>query len=67
MNKLRFVPQVIEITNDGRMRRTMRRPLPSGRMSRAHALSFAIAMGVGGVSLLAYKVGLPLIACILKD
>ncbi|GAQ88088.1 Heme A farnesyltransferase [Klebsormidium nitens] len=47
--------QVIEISNDGRMRRTMRRPLPSGRMSRAHALSFAITMGVGGVSLLASK------------
>jgi heme O synthase-like polyprenyltransferase len=48
--------QVIEVVNDGQMKRTMRRPLPSGRMSRAHALSFAIAMGVGGVSLLAYKV-----------
>lgn len=48
--------QIMEVKNDSVMKRTMRRPLPSGRLSRAHALAWAIGMGVSGVSLLAYQV-----------
>jgi protoheme IX farnesyltransferase len=47
--------QIMEIANDSRMKRTMRRPLPSGRMSVPHALAFAVTMGVGGVLTLAYQ------------
>eukprot|EP00887_Chlorella_sp_A99_P002564 scaffold6.g2564.t1 len=47
--------QIYEVVNDGRMRRTAARPLPSGRMGRAHALAFAVAVGAGGVWLLAEK------------
>jgi heme O synthase-like polyprenyltransferase len=48
--------QVYEKVNDGMMKRTMNRPLPTGRVSRAHALAFAALAGVGGVWLLAEKV-----------
>lgn len=48
--------QVYEKVNDSLMKRTMNRPLPTGRMSRAHALAFAAIAGVGGVWLLAEKV-----------
>ena len=41
--------QVYEVLNDGRMRRTASRPLPSGRMSRTHALVFAAVTGASGV------------------
>ena len=47
--------QIMEIANDARMKRTMRRPLPSGRMGVLHATAFAVTAGVGGVMLLAYK------------
>ncbi|KAG0626221.1 hypothetical protein M758_2G112000 [Ceratodon purpureus] len=47
--------QIMEISNDSRMKRTMRRPLPSGRMSSPHAVAFAVTMGVGGVAMLAYQ------------
>lgn len=47
--------QIMEIANDSRMKRTMRRPLPSGRMSLPHAVAFAVTMGVGGVAALAYQ------------
>jgi protoheme IX farnesyltransferase len=47
--------QIMEDANDSRMKRTMRRPLPSGRMSLPHAVAFAVAMGVGGVATLAYQ------------
>jgi protoheme IX farnesyltransferase len=47
--------QIMEVANDSRMKRTMRRPLPSGRMSLPHAVAFAVAMGVGGVATLAYQ------------
>lgn len=48
--------QVYEKVNDGLMKRTMNRPLPTGRVSRPHALAFAAACGIGGVWLLAEKV-----------
>jgi len=47
--------QAYEIINDGRMRRTLNRPLPARRMSRAHALTFAAITGAGGVWLLLEK------------
>lgn len=50
--------QVIEVKNDALMTRTMLRPLPSGRMTRSHALVFAIVTGIMGVGVLAYKVGI---------
>lgn len=49
--------QVYEKVNDGLMKRTMNRPLPTGRVSRLHGLAFAAACGLGGVWLLAEKVG----------
>lgn len=45
--------QIYEIRNDSVMNRTRTRPLPSGRLSRAHAAGFAAATAIGGVSLLA--------------
>jgi len=48
--------QVIEVPRDARMARTARRPLPSGRMSRQHALGFAAVAGLGGVGSLAMLV-----------
>lgn len=48
--------QAYEKVNDGLMKRTMNRPLPTGRLSRAHALAFAATCGIGGVWLLAEKV-----------
>lgn len=47
--------QIMEIASDSRMKRTMRRPLPLGRMSVLHAVAFAVTMGVGGVVILACK------------
>ena len=38
------------------MARTARRPLPSGRMSREHALAFATTAGLTGVGSLALLV-----------
>lgn len=48
--------QVYEVVNDGQMKRTAVRPLPSGRMGRPHALAFALLAGAGGVWLLLEKV-----------
>jgi heme O synthase-like polyprenyltransferase len=48
--------QVFEIKNDAKMKRTMRRPLPSGRISPAHAAMWATSVGVAGTALLAWKV-----------
>ncbi|EFN55266.1 hypothetical protein CHLNCDRAFT_23545 [Chlorella variabilis] len=50
--------QVYERVNDGLMKRTMNRPLPTGRMSVRHALAFAALAGAGGVWLLADKTNL---------
>jgi protoheme IX farnesyltransferase len=45
--------QIIETRNDASMNRTCRRPLPSGRISREHAIGWASAAGVAGVGTLA--------------
>ncbi|KAH9621635.1 hypothetical protein KSS87_014781 [Heliosperma pusillum] len=47
--------QVFEVKNDALMKRTMQRPLPSGRMTVSHAVSWASSMGVLGTGLLACK------------
>lgn len=40
--------EVLEARVDARMRRTASRPLPSGRMSMAHAITVGLALTVGG-------------------
>lgn len=40
--------EVLEANVDARMRRTATRPLPSGRMSRAHAITVGLALTLGG-------------------
>jgi len=40
--------EVMEASVDGRMRRTASRPLPSGRMLRAHAITAGLALTLGG-------------------
>ncbi|KAL9262513.1 Protoheme IX farnesyltransferase, mitochondrial-like protein [Drosera capensis] len=47
--------QVFEVKNDAKMKRTQNRPLPSGRISVSHALTWASAVGIVGTSLLASK------------
>ncbi|XP_062212389.1 protoheme IX farnesyltransferase, mitochondrial-like isoform X2 [Phragmites australis] len=47
--------QVFEVKNDAKMKRTMRRPLPSGRISPAHAAMWATSVGAAGTALLAWK------------
>lgn len=47
--------QIYEVETDRLMRRTAARPLPSGRMGRAHAAAFAAATGLAGVALLHQK------------
>uniref|UniRef100_A0A453N787 Heme O synthase n=1 Tax=Aegilops tauschii subsp. strangulata TaxID=200361 RepID=A0A453N787_AEGTS len=47
--------QVFEIKNDAKMKRTMRRPLPSGRISPVHAAMWATTVGTAGTALLACK------------
>lgn len=47
---------MFEIKNDAKMKRTMRRPLPSGRISPGHAAMWATSVGVAGTTLLAWKV-----------
>ena len=44
--------QLLEISRDGRMQRTRARPLPSGQMSRTHALAFAILTTDLGIAIL---------------
>ncbi|DBA92124.1 hypothetical protein WJX77_010961 [Trebouxia sp. C0004] len=45
--------QIYEVANDSLMKRTARRPLPTGKISMAHALAFAAVTGIGGVAILA--------------
>jgi protoheme IX farnesyltransferase len=45
--------QVIEARRDERMLRTRGRPLPAGEVSPAHAIIFALALGVAGLTILA--------------
>lgn len=40
--------EVMEFDIDARMRRTVSRPLPAGRMSRTHALLAGLLMSIGG-------------------
>uniref|UniRef100_J3L0N2 Heme O synthase n=1 Tax=Oryza brachyantha TaxID=4533 RepID=J3L0N2_ORYBR len=47
--------QVFEIKNDAKMKRTMRRPLPSGRIGPGHAAMWATSIGAAGTALLAWK------------
>ena len=44
--------QVYEIARDAKMRRTMNRPLPSGRVSPRHAVAFALVAAVTGTGVL---------------
>jgi len=50
--------QVVERDLDARMKRTARRPLPSGRLEFETALVFAIVLSVAGVTVLATAVNL---------
>ena len=47
------VNQVIEVERDARMKRTRGRPLPSGRLSRRHAIGIATVSSACGLVLLA--------------
>ncbi|KAG8653765.1 hypothetical protein MANES_05G061000v8 [Manihot esculenta] len=47
--------QVFEISNDAKMKRTRRRPLPSGRLTISHAATWASSVGLAGTALLACK------------
>lgn len=51
--------QVLERDVDARMRRTMRRPLPSGRLDTRAAALFASLIGIGGIAHLALFVNVP--------
>ncbi len=50
--------QVIERNSDARMRRTARRPLAAGRLSREQGLSFGVGLAVIGMAYLALLVNL---------
>ncbi|KAL8142141.1 hypothetical protein V2J09_015173 [Rumex salicifolius] len=45
--------QVFEVENDAKMKRTMLRPLPSGRITVPHAVTWATVAGASGTALLA--------------
>ncbi|CAJ1977764.1 unnamed protein product [Sphenostylis stenocarpa] len=45
--------QVFEINNDSKMKRTSQRPLPSGRITKSHAVCWASSVGLAGTALLA--------------
>jgi len=47
------INQILEKDFDQLMKRTRQRPLPTGRLSIQEALSFAIAIGIAGIVLLA--------------
>ena len=56
-------PQLYEVKRDALMMRTRNRPLPQGRVTPRHALAFALATGIGGVSILYWKVSQHRAAC----
>lgn len=47
--------QIFEVSNDAKMKRTMRRPLPGRRLSIPSAVTWAMCMGFTGSVLLALK------------
>lgn len=47
---------MFEVKNDAKMNRTRGRPLPSGRITIPHAVTWASSMGVAGTTLLASQV-----------
>ncbi|CAI9103393.1 OLC1v1001860C1 [Oldenlandia corymbosa var. corymbosa] len=47
--------QVYEIKNDSLMKRTRNRPLPSGRLTAPHAITWAASVGFAGTGLLAWQ------------
>ncbi|KAG0497195.1 hypothetical protein HPP92_001886 [Vanilla planifolia] len=47
--------QVFEVKNDAKMKRTRHRPLPSGRITVPHAVTWASIIGISGTTLLAWK------------
>jgi len=47
--------QIFEVNNDAKMKRTMRRPLPGGRLSIPSAVTWAMCMGFTGSVMLALK------------
>ncbi|PQQ11849.1 protoheme IX farnesyltransferase mitochondrial [Prunus yedoensis var. nudiflora] len=48
--------QVFEKNNDAKMNRTKQRPLPSGRITIPHAVTWASAAGLAGTALLASQI-----------
>src|SRR5216683_1143328 len=50
--------EVLESSVDARMRRTALRPVPSGRMTRAHAATVGVALTLGGSAYLAVNANL---------
>ncbi|MGA2065163.1 MAG: heme o synthase [Thermoguttaceae bacterium] len=55
--------QLLEIDRDAKMERTRGRPLPSGQISRPHALAFALVTGAAGILVLNERVN-PLTAAL---
>eukprot|EP01018_Ginkgo_biloba_P033261 Gb_16776 [translate_table: standard] len=47
--------QIFEVNKDAKMKRTMRRPLPAGRLSIPNAITWAMSMGAAGSALLLCK------------
>ncbi|KAJ7957276.1 protoheme IX farnesyltransferase, mitochondrial-like [Quillaja saponaria] len=45
--------QVFEIKNDAKMKRTRHRPLPSGRLTVPHAVTWASTVGLAGTAIIA--------------
>ena len=50
--------QLIEVDIDARMKRTRRRPLPTGRITTLHALAFGTGISIAGIVHLSYFVNL---------
>ncbi|MFK7924762.1 MAG: heme o synthase [Bacteroidia bacterium] len=46
--------QLFEKDLDAKMKRTLARPMPEGRLSSSETLIFALLLGIGGVALLGY-------------